>query len=45
MDIWLRGEYKYMLSPLFVGVFEFTMMRTGDGLDMEKWEDSYNFLQ
>jgi len=37
MDMWLRGEYKYMLSPLFVGVFEFTMMRTGDGLDMKKW--------
>lgn len=37
MDFWLEGEYKYMISPLFIGVFEFTMMRTGDGLDMKKW--------
>ncbi|MBC2716114.1 MAG: 4Fe-4S dicluster domain-containing protein [Desulfobacteraceae bacterium] len=42
MDIWLRGEYKYMLSPLFVGVFEFTMMRTGDGLNMKKWGNLFN---
>ncbi len=42
MDIWLRGEYKYMLSPLFVGIFEFTMMRTGDGLDMKKWGKLFN---
>ena len=26
-----------MLSPLFVGVFEFSMMRTGDNLNMKTW--------
>jgi ferredoxin len=42
MDLWLRGEYQYMLSPLVVGIFEFTMMRTGDGLDMNKWGKLFN---
>lgn len=42
MDIWLRGEYKYMLSPLFVGVFEFTMMRTGGDLNMKKWGELFH---
>jgi ferredoxin len=37
MDFFLHGEYRYMLSPLFVGVFEFTMMRTGDNLNTKTW--------
>ncbi len=36
MDMWLDGEYKYMPSPLFVGIFEFTMMRLGGGVDFKR---------
>lgn len=37
MDIFLGGQTRYMPSPLFVGVFEFTMMRTGQGLNKKNW--------
>jgi len=37
MDLWLHGEYRYMLSPIIVGIFEFTMMRTGPNLDTKEW--------
>ena len=38
-DLWNGREnsWHYMPSPLVVGIFEFTMMRTGDGLDSRKW--------
>lgn len=29
MDVFNQGEYYYMPSPLFVGIFEFTLMKTG----------------
>jgi Pyruvate/2-oxoacid:ferredoxin oxidoreductase delta subunit len=37
MDILWSGGYRYMISPLIVGIFEFTMMRTGESLDSAKW--------
>jgi Na+-translocating ferredoxin:NAD+ oxidoreductase RNF subunit RnfB len=37
MDVFLRGKYYYMTSPLVIGVFEFTMMRTGGDLDTKAW--------
>ena len=37
MDVWLDGAYRYMPSPLFVGVFEFTMMRTQGQLNSKEW--------
>jgi ferredoxin len=37
MDLWIRGEFHYMLSPIVVGIFEFTMMRTGPDLDVKTW--------
>ncbi|MFH1137435.1 MAG: 4Fe-4S dicluster domain-containing protein [Pseudomonadota bacterium] len=37
MDIELGGQYRYMPSPMVVGIFEFTMMRTGDNIDPETW--------
>jgi ferredoxin len=37
IDLWLRDKYYYMPSPLAVGIFEFTMMRTGENLDTKKW--------
>jgi Pyruvate/2-oxoacid:ferredoxin oxidoreductase delta subunit len=37
MDLWMHGEYHYMPSPLLIGIFEFTMMRTGEGLNTKEW--------
>ena len=37
LDIWFGGQYHYMLSPLVIGIFEFTMMRTGDNLNSKEW--------
>ena len=37
MDLWLNGEYKYMPSPMLVGIFEFTMMRMGPNADSREW--------
>lgn len=42
MDIWLDGQYRYMPSPLFVGVFEFTMMRTKGQLNVKQWADLFH---
>jgi NAD-dependent dihydropyrimidine dehydrogenase PreA subunit len=36
MDIWIGNKYYYMPSPMFVGIFEFTMMRVGDNTDSKK---------
>jgi ferredoxin len=36
MDFWIRDGYHYMPSPIVVGIFEFTMMRTGNDLDTKK---------
>ncbi len=36
VDLWVNGEYHYMPSPLIVGIFEFTMMRTDNGPDTRK---------
>jgi NAD-dependent dihydropyrimidine dehydrogenase PreA subunit/predicted transcriptional regulator len=39
MDMWndKAGQYYYMPSPLVIGIFEFTMMRRGDNLNMKEW--------
>lgn len=37
LDIWTKGEYYYMPSPVVIGIFEFTMMRTGEDHDPRKW--------
>lgn len=36
MDMDLGGWYRYIPSPLAIGIFEFTMMRTGDGVDLKE---------
>jgi len=44
MDIEVKGDYYYMISPMVVGIFEFTMMRTGGNLNFKEWAklfDSY----
>lgn len=39
MDIWNErdGRYYYMPCPLVIGIFEFTMMRTGGDLNTGQW--------
>jgi len=37
MDIYLHGAYRYTVSPMVIGIFEFTMMRTGDNLNSREW--------
>jgi NAD-dependent dihydropyrimidine dehydrogenase PreA subunit len=37
MDIEVAGKCRYMPSPLVIGIFEFTMMRTGEGLKSKEW--------
>lgn len=36
MDFFLNDEYHYMPNPLIVGLFEHTMMRAGDTVDLKK---------
>lgn len=36
MDIWINEAYHYMPSPIVIGIFEFTMMRTGPDVDSKK---------
>ena len=36
IDLEHKGELYYMPSPMVVGIFEFTMMRSGNGLDRKK---------
>ena len=35
-------KYLYMLSPLAIGFFEFTMMRTGPNLESKKWAELFH---
>jgi ferredoxin len=40
-DIWNGREYQYMVSPIVVGFFEFTMMRTGPDLPRARWAELF----
>lgn len=37
LDLYDGSEYQYMPSPMVVGIFEFTMMRTRGNLDTQQW--------
>ncbi len=37
VDLYLEDTFYYMPSPMVIGIFEFTMMRSGEGLDTTKW--------
>jgi len=37
VDIHTKNKFYYMPSPMVVGIFEFTMMRTGPNLNNKKW--------
>jgi len=53
VDIWIKDRYYYMPSPMIIGVFEFTMMRTGKDAKPAEWgplfyrllENRENFYQ
>lgn len=46
LDIWVPGKYLYTISPLIVGIFEFTMMRTRGELNMKEWAKLFHdYLQ
>jgi len=36
-DAWTGEEYRYTISPLVIGIFEFTMMRTRGKLNYREW--------
>jgi len=42
IDIWIRGEYHYIPSPMVIGIFEFTMMRTGPDLKTKEWAELFH---
>ncbi len=37
MDVEAGGAYYYAPSPMVIGIFEFTMMRTGGALPYDRW--------
>jgi Pyruvate/2-oxoacid:ferredoxin oxidoreductase delta subunit len=37
IDFSVREKYYYIISPLIVGIFEFTMMRTAGQLNYKEW--------
>ena len=41
LDIWNGTEYQYMVSPIVIGFFEFTMMRTGPDLPQARWAELF----
>lgn len=46
IDIWIESKYHYMPSPLVIGVFEFTFMRTRGELDFKTWAELfYRYFQ
>jgi ferredoxin len=42
MDVDIKGDYYYMISPVVIGIFEFTMMRTGGNLKSKEWAKLFN---
>ncbi|TAL64024.1 MAG: 4Fe-4S dicluster domain-containing protein [Bacteroidetes bacterium] len=42
IDVWIGKRYFYMPSPMVVGIFELTMMRTGDNLNTKEWAELFN---
>jgi ferredoxin len=37
LDVGARGRFLYTVSPLIIGIFEFTMMRTRGELNSKEW--------
>jgi formate hydrogenlyase subunit 6/NADH:ubiquinone oxidoreductase subunit I len=36
-DVWVHGAYRYILSPMVIGIFEYTMMRMGPNVKSKEW--------
>lgn len=46
VDMWIQDQYHFMPSPLIIGIFEFTMMRTGNDLKSKHWAKLFHeYLQ
>lgn len=41
IDVNIRNKWYYMASPFIIGIFEFTMMRTGPDLEYRKWAELF----
>jgi NAD-dependent dihydropyrimidine dehydrogenase PreA subunit len=41
IDVWIRNRYYYMPSPMVIGIFEFTMMRTGDDVPSKEYAELF----
>ena len=41
IDIWDGAQYQYMVSPIVIGFFEFTMMRAGPNLPQARWAELF----
>ncbi|NLY40641.1 MAG: 4Fe-4S binding protein [Desulfovibrionales bacterium] len=41
IDIWDGAGYQYMVSPIVIGFFEFSMMRTGADLPLAQWAELF----
>jgi ferredoxin len=42
IDLDVDGTRHFMPSPMIIGIFEFTMMRTGDNLDSKGWAKHFH---
>jgi len=42
MDLWVNDAYHYMPSPIMIGIFEFTMMRTGGSVNSKALAHLFN---
>jgi ferredoxin len=42
VDLWANGAYHYMPSPLMIGIYECTMMRTGKDVDSKTLAGLFN---
>ena len=45
IDVFINGEYFYMPSPLFVGIFEFTLMKAGGLPTKDKAKLLYAYMK
>lgn len=41
LDLYLNGKYRFQLSPMVIGIFEFTMMRTRGELNIKEWAELF----
>ena len=42
IDLWTNDRYRYMPSPIMIGIFEFSMMRTGEDVDSKALARLFN---